>query len=555
MEANAESIVPHPRALEETLRPLKSENLRRLRKLLDGKLEFEHYEDFSISPIHFDWSPSGPIERNWWWQIQQLPTLAWAIGDWSEDMHQFRHVRKLNARFIEGWALKNHLGNGTSPLAWHDHAGAIRAYNLFRWVNCMHAHGSPFGPDVQRCVELVLYHVKWLLKPTNYTKHTNHGFEQSWMLLAIIVGWRSAFDENAERVALGRVRNEVQFAFTAQGVHKENSPGYHVFMLKRLKELDAFLVAYDMDLDGIDLNGLVHRGERFLDAIALPSNDLPLIGDTQRKANQHRYVDALRSKGQTTVVQESIADYSASGYIIWRRSATEGVAGSHFVMKSAHLSDYHRHDDDLSIHLCFNGTTVLGDCGLFSHNMTHLARRYARSPYAHNTVFPMGCEQGIRKLARLRKPPTLEWDSERRVARGTTFQFKRLRLSRRVKLGSRTDRLLNIVDHAVNGEEIDRLLITNFVLPARRSDLLICREGSKLKVRSQRYEVTFDHGDSRIRDIRIVYGMADSVPNTAIISETMGSTMDATRIEYLWSVDGASQQRVKISLSLGAIYD
>ncbi|MFP3398713.1 heparinase II/III family protein, partial [Brevibacterium sp. SIMBA_078] len=54
-----------------------------------------------------------------------------------------------------------------------------------------------------------------------------------------------------------------------------------------------------------------------------------------------------------------------------------------------HLSNYHRHDDDLSLHLFFDNVIILGDGGLGSYNENDEKRKILRSNIVHNAPYIM----------------------------------------------------------------------------------------------------------------------------------------------------------------------
>ena len=51
------------------------------------------------------------------------------------------------------------------------------------------------------------------------------------------------------------------------------------------------------------------------------------------------------------------------------------------------MSNYHRHDDDLSIYFFYNDELILGDCGLYSHEEDDVDRKFIRSYKAHCVPF------------------------------------------------------------------------------------------------------------------------------------------------------------------------
>lgn len=351
----------------------------------------------------FDWSSTkydhDVTNRTWWWTLHQLLPLEWACGDWSlfQSDISYEEIDKFNYRVINNW---NENSEG-SILQWHDHATAMRAYSLSRWLIQIKVYGTAFEDLEEKLIAMIEHHLEWLIEESNYSKHNNHGYEQSRIVLSIACDLPGLSNsEDAKNIAIKRLVNEIDFAFTRQGVHKENSPGYHWFMIKVLKQLDFFISEYSIELCDINLSKIISDAETFLEKIALFDNSLPLIGDTQFKGKQVKSIGKLRETMVSAEVNESgVFNYSESGYIIARSSdrSDKEVNNYHLVFKSGHFANYHRHDDDLSLHFVKNNIVYIGDSGTYSHNMSDLFRQYVRSPYAHSTVFPKGVIQGVRK--------------------------------------------------------------------------------------------------------------------------------------------------------------
>ena len=149
---------------------------------------------------------------------------------------------------------------------------------------------------------------------------------------------------------------------------------------------------------------LYSKTKTFFSAITLPDNSLPLIGDTRAK-----------NKGflRNTASGFEVFDYSKSGYVIAKGLSDSGEP-FHFVFKNAHQSRMHRHDDDLSFHLYFNGAVVFADGGTYSYIERDPIRQFLRSTYSHNTVFPLH-KKMVRLPEELKRKPVCQLPKPREV--------------------------------------------------------------------------------------------------------------------------------------------
>lgn len=383
--------------VQEAAEPGDISDYKKLKKLFDEKkFEAKSFEDSQLDTLTFDWQ--NPVQdRNWWWQLQALPFLSWYRGSFQlqTEVERARYFFQcLDA--INCW-IGQAMRNEQSPLVWHDHAAAFRLRNLTNWVLFCHGAGLPVTADARAepLADLIVEHLDWLQEHKNYSRHTNHGFDQAMIALIVSVMFRCDDFEVYRKCNRERLKDEITFAFTAEGVHRENSPGYQKTMLQRLKQLNALVPLGEGKLADLGVR-YIESAEAFLKAMTLPNGFLPMIGDTR---------GGTRGLAYTQVNKIDFLDYSASGYVIVRGIVLEKAF--HLIFKASHLSHYHRHDDDLSIHLYFDGKVLLGDGGLGSHNERDKKRVLLRSPKAHNVPYIVG-ENPIRKTNQLHgKPPSV----------------------------------------------------------------------------------------------------------------------------------------------------
>ncbi|OPG82724.1 hypothetical protein B2J73_14610 [Stutzerimonas stutzeri] len=476
--------------------------------LLNGFGDFESAVDL----LKFDWKQNGQ-DRNWWWQLQALPFLNWYIGAYDLLTEAERkQADDFCGRALEQW-IKFALEDKTSPLVWHDHASAFRLRNLVRWIVFKSINGglgAIFSADYQRQIgELIDRHIVFLLEEVNYSRHTNHGFDQMLVVYTVTLLFpNNAKFRCAKKISFDRLVDELDFAFTYQGVHKENSPGYQKFMISRLRMLQELKTLGEREISG-RVDKLIESAEHFLAAITLPNGFLPLIGDT---------------KGEDVgVVKEfqrgvEVFDYSDSGYVIVRGVDKAGVK-FHLIFKSTHLSDYHRHDDDLSIHFSYGDEVILGDGGLLYYNEKDDKRKFVRSCEAHSTVFIHG-KKAIRRRKELNSPPTLRLvDSF--IAVGESFAFND-RLRRTIDFSEILDGKIKIIDEVFGGCAGKKKIASNFFFP------YACG-GSKFS--------TFVEAESKNSIIRFVCnrGLQDHEFHYcgAFFSDRYGEVKDASRILFL----------------------
>ncbi|CAM3611541.1 heparinase II/III family protein [Halomonas lysinitropha] len=363
----------------------------------EKKVEIKSFEDTDLDFLTFDWC-SPDKDRNWWWQMQALPFL-----DWFSRCHQLLDERELEQYFdfcvaaLLQW-LKQEPNSDQSPLRWHDHATAYRLTHLTNWLIVVSANEALVEKllsveSTLNLPEVFSNHVAWLSEEENYSKHTNHGFDQAMAVFSLGLHAGRKLWQAESDLAEKRLIDEVKFAFTEEGVHKENSPGYHVFMMRRLEKL-VRLEQLGETTVGIEARIIQEDAERFLEAITLPDGTLPMVGDTRGG-----------QKGKMTEIEEGpvVYDFSKSGYVVIKGLYKEKPY--YLLFKNCHDSNYHRHDDDLSIYLYYNGRTLLGDGGLGSHNENDPKRKQLRSYKSHNVPYVKSL--AVRNREQLNRPPSV----------------------------------------------------------------------------------------------------------------------------------------------------
>ncbi|OZO45875.1 hypothetical protein CGU37_27005, partial [Pseudomonas fluorescens] len=331
---------------------------QKLKKLFEEQcFEARNFDDSQLDIQTFDWH-SLQRDRNWWWQLQALPFLNWYANSIDLQTEEERHENFLLClEAVHGW-IKNAKDNPESPLVWHDHASAFRVRNLTNWLVFCQSKGLPVaeGPRAAEIAGLIIAHLDWLQNDAYYSKHTNHGFDQAMIALTVASMFATDDFEIYRERNRERLKDEITFAFTEEGVHKENSSVYQKMMLARLKQLRSLALLGEKKISQMG-ERYIENAEAFLKTITLPNGYLPLIGDT-------RGGDRGLVYEQTNRVD--VLDYSASGYVVDRR--TDGLDKEFFILlKNTHESNYHRHDDDLMLYVFYDGKVVLDDGGLLSH--------------------------------------------------------------------------------------------------------------------------------------------------------------------------------------------
>ncbi|QYF89896.1 heparinase II/III family protein [Arthrobacter sp. PAMC25284] len=508
---------------------------------MNGSISFNSFPSESIELDSFDWV-NGSENRNWWWQIQQLPVNRWYVNgfDSSTDENQHRLAQTFLLRVLRNWARHAPNVRGNIPLTWHDHAAALRLRGL-RDLYVVASSLDSYQSDLQRELEVQIEeHCLWLEKPENYSVRTNHGFDQADILLftaLVFPDWKHS--SRLARVARLRLLDEITFAFTNQGVHKENSPGYHQFMMSRLEQLLVYETFGDPELGGL-ARRYFENSRRFLGAISLPDRTLPAIGDTRLGTPVNP--DYLPADGEDDLVLKAneghmrIHDFAESGYLMVDYIDARTNELGKLILKSGQFSRYHRQDDDLSIHWIVGNRVLLDDAGLYSHNENDPVRLYARSSYAHSTLIVAGSTPK-RSDRTNSEPVPLQIKTEPLRLIATSSSVPHWKLRRVVNIQKLAQGRLVVECQARSASQHGSIL-TNWLLSPHFSVANFdTPSGQALFKDAEGYSLSISPEDS-VEGSALYAGKGTGVTDTAVTSRVFGEYETTTRLVSQWPGPG-----------------
>src|SRR3990172_11803730 len=294
-----------------------------------------------------------------------------------------------------------------SGFSWGDHSTALRLINwLYFWEEW--SKSSLFTSSKMKLIlSSILAHAERLANPEFYNYHHNHGISQDIALLSVI----SVFPEIAKttewlRLACNRLKEQINFAVSPNGVHLEHSPGYHFYGLRQIVEvrnllsdmsaLDGFKNDFDIDLEEI-ITKMIH----YVKYIVQPNSNIAPIGDTGSlnikffKGLLRPFIDKdkelkyILTNGNSGSLADTAISFKDEGYAIIRGSNGGKIPFEKsfhlFFTTAANKGRVHRHYDELSFILSYGGYELLIDPGNYSYKNDEY-RSFVISPKAHNTI-------------------------------------------------------------------------------------------------------------------------------------------------------------------------
>lgn len=291
--------------------------------------------------------------------IQSLRIAAVLLLKYEKSKN-IRYLYKAE-ELIYSWIT--YVSEGTEePMVWYDHPTSNRVqvlihylylikdtkeeidYSLFRSI--LNKHGEVLGND-------------------DIYINNNHGLmmDKSLMLLGNVLD-----DENFFVKGYYRSIDTFWYSFSSKGTHLENSPNYHNMVVRMYEQLQKYLVNNNQSYNETILNNL-KLANNYLNIIMKPDSMLPPIGDSDHtlwKANKS-YENFYDEEAGIAVLQFNDIKSFYVNFICGYSSRT------------------HKHKDDLSINLNYNGEDFITDSGKYNYNGKDPIRNYIISPAAHSS--------------------------------------------------------------------------------------------------------------------------------------------------------------------------
>lgn len=343
------------------------------------------------------WSEDPFSSRTWQWALHSLFPVKQLLSGFEQtaDVTYLTTAKEL----IDDWIEDNLLKPSPSTKGWNDHSTALR---LIQFVIFWQYRSSlPSDSDFdKRFLQAICIHCEVLSLESFYSRHTNHGLDQSLSLyLAGTAFSEYQRSEEWRKRGLTRLKDEIAFMFTDEGVHKENSPSYHLWVLNTVRETIE-MVGPDSRDEVID-DSLLEKTYSFLKYVTLPNRQFPLFGDSFNHSVNPKISDNIRGKGEILYSisqgQEGVrpnpldtyAFFPESGYFFFREawpSPSAFADAVYFAMKAKTLADYHRQADNLTISVYGYGERWICDSGRYLYEPADRFRKYMRGLRAHNVV-------------------------------------------------------------------------------------------------------------------------------------------------------------------------
>ena len=334
-------------------------------------------EDLKAHKFSFpiDWLADPYDDRNWMYQLQ-----AWRVIDPFLLRFEPKDVSYIS-QVINDWDAAVNAAGQADDWFWYDMAAGIRALKLTYFVlRCKALHVSH---EINNLESLIERHIRNLADPKNLN-YGNHGLFQIHGLMSLACLIKQADWLNLQQVrdyAVSSMELLLKNQLGEHGVHTENSPEYHFFVLKKIVSL--INAPWWKSIEKSKIDKIVDRGNLAKHWLVTPALECVPVGDSgtaTKLANNRLIYDWDHSSNGRYI--SALLD----GYIVVRSKPTVKLDKSSFLFfQGSFHSGVHKHSDCLSFVWQEEGKYLLIDSGKYGYKSDRF-RAYFTSGYAHNTL-------------------------------------------------------------------------------------------------------------------------------------------------------------------------
>lgn len=341
-------------------------------------------------PLDWNENPFGDV--TWYFYFQSLDIIAHLMNTYEES-NNINYLKK-SKEIIESW-INNNMNRQDDKSCWSGHVVSNRLINMMHfWM--YYKSSRIFEVDFEEIlIKVMKKHAEFLTISKNYECY-NHGIFQNQALIEF-----TAFFNNFEisnewfKIAIKRLMIRMNEDFSESGVHKEHSPSYHIRVLELFMSIISFMEYYKLEYPQ-KMKEKFKLIQDYVVTLSLDDGSIPLLGDSGtgnvlnlfsgKRLESDKLKQLVNEGSHLNVLDRKFYEYKDAGVIIYRNDIEKDRKKLYWIFTSAFHSLIHKHSDDLSITLLYDGVDYLVDGGKYNYQEKNNYRKYFRSTRAHNTI-------------------------------------------------------------------------------------------------------------------------------------------------------------------------
>jgi hypothetical protein len=326
-----------------------------------------------------DWLNTKKLTRNVRYKIQSWIIIDAMLTTDSEN----KEDRWFNPplEYFKDWVKTFIVENNTEDFVWYDMAVGQRGTKIAYMIRRCLFSEVPLD-DILGMIVAAEIHMLELMEDEKIATHSNHGLFQMAGLLAL--GRSLPFmvrSDSAIKYSTKLIRKMLKLHFSSDGLHKEHSPDYHIFMTNFV----ALLLKSGLMGNARGFKTLAKKTIEASYWMCQPDGNIVPFGDTKpipielRAAYEIPIVDGKYSS------PEGLKFFHNGGLVV-HSSRKDGIPSGFLAFAASFHSRQHKHADDLTLQLFHDGEGILTDAGTFTYQYDLEERIFIESTRAHNTV-------------------------------------------------------------------------------------------------------------------------------------------------------------------------
>lgn len=331
--------------------------------------------DSHWNPVHIEnlnWKENPFNHDSWVLYYQSLNFIPYLVLSYEETGDE-KYLQKAEY-YILSWIDNNSVQDEIrNRFTWNDHAVANRTKNIIHFLRAY--RDSPiFSIDTfDKIAYSLYYHGLFMANEKNYVP-SNHGLMQDQALLELSTLF-PFFPDSQEwyNISINRLKKSVERDISSEGIHKEHSPSYHVYVQDIYKMTNKFLTS--IEVNEPFLEETIRIMDEYGKYIVTPSGDYPQISDTPKTKNP--------KSDKYPKLKDRVFSKSGVGFFLDSDSNLNNQI--YLMFTAAYNSNIHKHQDDLAFILNVDETDYFIDAGFMNYNKG-IERDYMISAWAHNTI-------------------------------------------------------------------------------------------------------------------------------------------------------------------------
>lgn len=299
------------------------------------------------------------------------------------------------ATVLRKWKEEYPHKDSGSKSAYHDETTGQRMLSV---LGLLDQYQQDFRKeDLLFIREIVAYDASLVADPDFHSSGTNHGMFQDLALLCY-ANLQPLDDESLREeyidLSFRRLQEYFSQTFTSEGVHRENSPSYHLMIAGYARKIHDIASSANRE-DSRLYKRLLHGAARYATHAITPTGQFPPVSDTATgkvatKSSIQIFDDPefkfAYSEGKLgTKPTERRLLLEESGYAIYRSEWCDPKA-TYVFFSAAYNADYHKHSDDNSLFVQSNGTEIIREAGPHGYDYQDPFTIYGFSSFAHNVL-------------------------------------------------------------------------------------------------------------------------------------------------------------------------